>query len=172
MGGGGRRTGKKGLGWDLPESAAKKYYPNARPVARWATQDCMTLDGMPYIGQYSKSTPNLYVATGFNKWGMTGSMLAALILTDLIQDIETPYASLFSPSRSMLRKQLLCNGVETTINLLRPTTPRCPHMGCALRWNPQERSWDCACHGSRFDEKGRLLNNPATDDLKHPPNEQ
>ena len=38
-------------------------------------------------------------------------------------------------------------------------------MGCALKWNAQERSWDYACHGSRFDEDGRLLNNPATDNL-------
>lgn len=42
-------------------------------------------------------------------------------------------------------------------------------MGCALTWNKAEHSWDCSCHGSRFDEDGRLLNNPATDDLKHPP---
>lgn len=36
----------------------------------------MSLDGVPYIGQYSKRTPNLYVACGFNKWGMTGAMVA------------------------------------------------------------------------------------------------
>lgn len=169
LGGGGHRTGKQGLNWKLPESAANKYFPQAQIAARWATQDCMTLDGMPYIGQYSKSTPNLYVATGFQKWGMSTAMAAALILTDLIQEKENPYASLFSPSRSMLHKQLLCNGVETAVNLLRPTKPRCPHLGCALHWNKTERSWDCSCHGSRFDENGKVLNNPATDDLKHPP---
>lgn len=169
MGGGGHRTGKPGLGWRLPEGAAKHYYPQARIAARWATQDCMTLDGMPYIGLYSRATPNLYVATGFQKWGMSTAMLSAMVLTDLVQDRENPYTSLFSPSRSMLHKQLLCNGVESVTNLLRPTTPRCPHLGCALRWNDQEHSWDCPCHGSRFDEKGRVLNNPATDDLQHPP---
>ena len=169
LGGGGHRTGKQGLNWKLPESAASKYFPQAQIAARWATQDCMTLDQMPYIGQYSKATPNLYVATGFHKWGMSSAMAAAMILTDLIQAKENPYAMLFSPSRSILHKQLLCNGVETAVNMLRPTRPRCPHLGCALHWNKAERSWDCACHGSRFDEKGKVLNNPATDDMKHPP---
>jgi len=169
LGGGGHRTGKQGLGWRLPESAAKQYFPQARVAARWATQDCMTLDEMPYIGNYSKATPNLYVATGFQKWGMTTAMASAEILTDLIRGRENPYADLFSPSRSILHKQLLCNGAETAVNLLRPTKPRCPHLGCALRWNEAERSWDCSCHGSRFDDRGRLLNNPATDDMPHPP---
>ena len=169
LGGGGHRTGKEGLGWRLPELAAEKFYPKAQIAARWATQDCMSLDGMPYIGRYSKATPHLYVATGFQKWGMSNSMLSAMLLTDLIRGKENPYAELFSPSRSMLHKQLLCNGVETTMNLLRPTKPRCPHLGCALRWNKAEHSWDCPCHGSRFDKSGKVLNNPASDDMKHPP---
>jgi len=169
LGGGGHRTGKKGNGWALPEAVAQKYYPQGNIAARWATQDCMTLDGMPYIGQYSTATPNLYVTTGFQKWGMSTSMAAATILTDLVQGKGSPYGELFSPSRSVLHKQLLCNAVEATANLLRPTKPRCPHLGCALRWNPQEKSWDCPCHGSRFDAQGKRLNNPATDDMKKPP---
>lgn len=169
LGGGGHRTGKKGLGWKLPESVAEKYYPQANITARWATQDCMSLDAMPYIGPYSSSTPNLYVATGFQKWGMTSSMVSAMILTDLVQGRGNRYAPLFSPSRSILHKQLLINGAETTVNLLRPTKPRCPHLGCALHWNKVEHSWDCSCHGSRFDETGRVLNNPATADMNPPP---
>lgn len=169
LGGGGHRTGKQGRGWELPETAARQYYPEGKIVARWATQDCMTLDGMPYIGNYSKATPHLYVATGFQKWGMSTSMVAAMILADLIQGKENPYTALFSPSRSILHRQLLCNGLETTVNLLRPTTPRCPHLGCALHWNKAEHSWDCPCHGSRFDADGKVLNNPATDDMKQPP---
>ncbi len=169
LGGGGHRTGKEGLGWKLPGQAARKYYPDAPAVARWATQDCMSLDGMPYIGKYSKATPNLYVATGFGKWGMSSSMVAARILTELVKDRKDPYGGLFSPQRSILHPQLASNGLETTANLLRLRGPRCPHMGCALHWNCQEHSWDCACHGSRFDEKGKRLNSPATADLKKPP---
>ncbi len=43
--------------------------------------------------------------------------------------------------------------------------PKCPHLGCALEWNPDEKSWDCPCHGSRFDYEGRLIDNPAQKDL-------
>ena len=169
LGGGGHRTGKPGLGWALPEAAAREFYPGARIAARWATQDCMSLDAMPYIGNYSKATPNLYVATGFQKWGVSTAMVAGKLLADLIGGRENPCASLFSPSRSILHRQLLCNGTEAAVNLLRLTGPRCPHLGCALHWNREEHSWDCACHGSRFDGEGRVLNNPATDDLKRPP---
>lgn len=67
----------------------------------------------------------------------------------------------------MLRPQLLCNAAEAVWNLLTPTVPRCPHLGCALKYNPAEHSWDCPCHGSRFAADGTLLDNPATDDKQH-----
>lgn len=169
VGGGGHRTGKQGGGWDALEAFVKQYDPQAEEVARWVTQDCMSLDGMPYIGQYSRGTPDLFVATGFNKWGMTSSMVAAMLLCDLVQGKRNVYEAVFSPSRSLLRRQLLVNLWETTCNLLAPTTPRCPHLGCALKWNPQERSWDCPCHGSRFSADGTLLDNPATGNLKKRP---
>ena len=126
----------------------------------------MTLDGIPYIGQYSKRTPDFYVATGFNKWGMTSSMVAAKLLTDMILGKKNDYVSVFSPSRSIIRPQLASNAGHAIINLLTPTAPRCPHVGCALKYNKQEHSWDCSCHGSRFDEDGKLLDNPATKDKK------
>lgn len=165
LGGGGHRTGKKGGGWQELSDFAGRAYPGAVEVARWATQDCISLDGIPYIGRYSARTPNLYVATGFNKWGMTGSMVAATLLRDLIIGRQSPFEELFSPSRSILKPQLAINAFHATANLLRPTRPRCPHMGCALQWNPNERSWDCSCHGSRFSENGKLLDTPAQKDL-------
>ncbi len=166
VGGGGHRTGKQGEGWRTAEELAKRCCPGSRECYRWATQDCMTLDGIPYIGQYGKHTPGMYVATGFNKWGMTSSMVSANILCDMVQGRKNPYADIFAPSRSMLHPQLLGNILETSVNLLTPTKPRCPHLGCALKWNPRERTWDCPCHGSRFSETGKLMDNPATDDLK------
>ena len=165
LGGGGHRTGKMGGGWKVLEDFAAKHYPGASIVRRWATQDCMSLDGIPYIGNYSARTPDLYVATGFNKWGMTSSMVSAMLLTELITKERSDYADLFSPSRSMMKSQLGINALESASNLLRPTRPRCTHMGCALHWNKQERSWDCACHGSRFAEDGKALNNPARKSL-------
>ena len=164
LGGGGCRTGKRGGGWWELEDFAREHYPQANIAARWATQDCVTLDGVPYVGPCSRGTEGLYVVTGFNKWGMTSSMAAALALADRLQGKENPYAALFAPSRRALRPQLAVNAWESAVGLLTPTVPRCPHMGCALKYNAQEHSWDCPCHGSRFGEDGRLIDNPATDD--------
>lgn len=165
LGGGSHRTGKKGGAWKSLERIASEYYPNAAEVCRWATQDCMSLDLLPYVGVYSQTTPDLFVASGFNKWGMTGSMAAASILLDLVQEKENPYKEVFSPTRTILRPQLALNALESTVNLLTPTKPRCPHLGCALKWNKEEHSWDCPCHGSRFTHDGSLILGPATADL-------
>ena len=166
LGGGGHRTGKQGGGWAELESFAERNYPGAAEKYRWAAQDCMTLDGMPYVGHYSKKTPELLVATGFNKWGMSSAMVSATILTDMLLGRKNEYADLFSPSRSILRPQLALNALEAAVNLLTPSKKRCPHLGCALKWNSQEHTWDCPCHGSRFTENGKLIDNPATGDMK------
>ena len=166
LGGASGRTGCKSGGWEELEKSAKLYFPKAKIRYRWAAQDCMSLDGIPYIGQYSPQTPNFFVATGFNKWGMTGAMTAAMLLADLVQGKENAFAALFDPSRKILRPQLGVNILHSGWNLIRPTVPRCPHMGCALKWNRFERSWDCSCHGSRFSEDGKLLEGPAQGDLK------
>lgn len=167
IGGGGHRTGKKGGNWQELRDFAAKYYPSAEECYYWAAQDCMTLDNIPYIGPYSKNMPDCFVATGFCKWGITSSMAAAMILTDMIMEKDNPYEEVFRPSRSMMKFQLLCNGGEAVVNWLTPTKKRCPHLGCALKWNPAEHSWDCPCHGSRFGEDGRLLDNPANEDIDH-----
>ncbi|MGN1040534.1 MAG: FAD-dependent oxidoreductase [Candidatus Fimimonas sp.] len=169
LGGGSHRTGKKGGNWRELEEFAAKYYPNAQEVCRFATQDCMSLDGVPYIGKYSPATEGLYVASGFNKWGMTSSMVAAMLLRDEMLGKPNGYAEVFAPSRSLLRPQLAINVFQTVINLLTPTTPRCSHLGCALKYNKAEHTWDCPCHGSRFEENGKLIDNPATEDKPNLP---
>lgn len=161
LGGGGHRTGKNGGAWRELREFAKKAYPQAREVARWAAQDCMTLDGIPYIGRYSQGTADCYVATGFNKWGMSSAMAGAMLLADMVTGKKNPYAQVFDPSRSMLCPQLACNLFETLTNFMIPSKRRCPHLGCVLKWNQAEHSWDCPCHGSRFTEGGKLLDNPA-----------
>lgn len=166
LGGGSHRTGKKGGNWQELRDFAARHYPDAKERYHWAAQDCMTLDDIPYIGPYSARTENLFVATGFNKWGMTSSMVAAMILCDMVQEKKNPWAAVFSPSRTMLRFQLAVNAAETIVNMLTPLPKRCPHLGCALKWNAHEHSWDCPCHGSRFGEDGRLIDNPAMKDLK------
>lgn len=166
LGGGGHRTGKKGGCWKELEDFSRKYYKKAEIVGKWATQDCITLDDISYIGQYSSSTPDIFVASGFNKWGMTNAMVASDLLCDLVCGKVNRYAEIFSPSRTVLRPRLAINAFESTLGIITPTAPRCPHLGCALKYNREEHSWDCPCHGSRFGENGELIDNPATDDKR------
>ena len=206
VGGGDHRTGRRGGCWQELRSFAARHYPDAVEKYHWATQDCMSLDGVPYIGPYSSGHPGWYVATGFQKWGMTSSMAAATLLCDMIQGRDNPYAGLFSPSRldpaalpgilteggqavkSMVKRFfqipaeaakdipaghggiVFLNGKKAGVyrdesGALHPVDIRCPHLGCQLEWDPDEKTWDCPCHGSRFDCLGRLISGPAQTDL-------
>lgn len=166
LGGGGHRTGKPGDGWAPLHRFVAETYPAASIAAQWAAQDCMTLDGMPYIGRLDSHRENLYVATGFNKWGMTGAMVSAMLLRDSFLGKKTAASELFSPQRPLCWPQVGKNLGSAASGMLR-FGKRCPHLGCALRWNPNERSWDCSCHGSRFSESGHVLDGPANRDI-HP----
>lgn len=155
--------------FDALRKEAKRLWPECHEMASWAAQDCMTLDGLPYIGRFSKSRPNWYVATGFEKWGMTNSMIAAMAIRDLITGREEKLWSYISPQRNMTAKAfrtLMQESAITMKNFLTWKKPRCPHLGCRLVWNPYEKSWDCPCHGSRFAKDGALIDNPAQRGLK------
>lgn len=166
LGGGGHRTGKNGGNWEELRSFAKAFYPDSIEKFSWAAQDCMSLDDVPYIGRYSKSTDNLYVESGFNKWGITSAMTSAMIISDMIMGKKNEYMDVFNPSRSIIKPQLAINGFEAVKNLLTISEKRCPHLGCSLKWNSAEHSWDCACHGSRFDANGKVIDNPANGNLR------
>lgn len=220
LGGGGHRTGKNssdgynaneklcGEKYAFLKNKATEFYPQSNQLMHWSAQDCMTLDGIPYIGRFSLSKPNLYVATGFGKWGMTSSMVASEIISDMITGVKNPYETVFSPQRfnpAASAKTFLNNSAQTVKSLSKTlfyspdkkidalpnghggiikykgkkmgaykdengeiylVSVRCPHLGCQLEWNPDEKSWECPCHGSRFDYKGNLLNNPAQNNLK------
>lgn len=208
LGTGGHRTGQTNPidAYKKLEEARDNWYPSASIECAWSNQDCMTPDGVPYIGKYSSKLPRFYVATGFNKWGMTSSMAAATILRDAICKMDSPYKKVFYPQRLMLSgtKKMLQDTSIITVNLLSEklkissgqldsieqggagiikqdgrklgvyrdkedqyyyVTTKCPHLGCSLAWNQNELTWDCPCHGSRFDYEGRLINNPATRDV-------
>ncbi len=165
IGGGARRTGK-GCGGEELREFVKSHYADAKVKYEWAAQDCMSLDGVPYIGEYSSSAQNMLVATGFNKWGISGSMVSAMLLTDRAVGRKNAYAEIFRTDRSILKPQLFANAGETLMNFLCPRLRRCSHLGCALKWNPDEHTWDCPCHGSRFDEGGEVIEAPATKNIK------
>ncbi len=209
LGGGGHRTGENRQGgrYDQLRQKAREWWPQSREAACWSAQDCMTLDGVPYIGRFAPSQPEWYVATGFGKWGMTSSMAAARLLARLIGGETPAEAALFSPARftpSASAENFLHDAAHAVRDLSRQVfgaaraaaqdlpcghggvveaggekvgayhapdgqfyfvSTRCPHLGCQLEWNPDEKSWDCPCHGSRFDFRGRLLDGPAQQDL-------
>lgn len=168
LSGGGHRTGG-GCGWDTVRDFAVRYVPGLRERCTWANQDCVSLDGLPYIGPFGGRLPDLYVATGFHAWGMTTSMVAAALLADQVTGKKNPYAAVFDPGRSVWHPQLLSNLGHALLNVVRPTARRCSHLGCALNWNPAEHSWDCPCHGSRFTGNGAVLDGPATKDIRIEP---
>lgn len=210
LGGGGHRTGENPEGgrYDFLRQVAGAWFPGSREVAHWSAQDCMTPDGAAYIGPFAPSRPHWYVATGFQKWGMTASMVSALVLRDLIGGKESPYGDVFDPGRleagllpglakeggpavkgimkqvfqrPKLQADQLPAGHGGIVKLdgkkagayrdengdLYPVATRCPHLGCQLAWNPDEKSWDCPCHGSRFDCRGELLSGPAQRGICH-----
>ena len=162
LGGGSNRAGKIDMGWKELEQKARRFYPNWETEYQWANQDCMSLDHMPYIGSYYGEQDKILVATGFNKWGMTGAMVAAKLLADTIAGTYSPYIDLFDPGRPMVKETLLSNAIQSAGHLLAPKVPRCRHLGCALLWNERESTWDCPCHGSRYDAEGRCIENPAS----------
>ena len=81
------------------ENYVKQLYPNCEILFRWDTRDCITLDKIPYIGRFSNVMDNIYVGTGFNKWGMTTSNVAANIVCDMILGKENKYAYVFDSTR-------------------------------------------------------------------------
>lgn len=209
LGGISHRTGEneEGGSYDKLRKVAKNLYPKAKEKYYWSAQDCMTIDGIPYIGRYSSETPNIYVATGFNKWGMTSSMVSAMIISDMILEKENDFSEIFSPRRfdlSLSINNIANDLIETAKNFIAQkvsipsseiehiknghggiieyngekvgvyknkegkeffVSTKCTHLGCQLSWNADELTWDCPCHGSRFDYKGRLIGSPATKDL-------
>jgi len=209
LGGGGHRTGENESGgkYDGLRRAAREYWPGSREVCRWSAQDCVTHDHIPYIGKYGADTKGLYVAAGFRKWGMTGSMAAATVLSDLIAERE-PIYTVFSPQRPQVApsvKGFMEDGAESVAGLAKqifhapvkapkdvePGTAKvvmcqekkwgvyrdpagrahgvdvtCTHLGCQLRFNADETTWDCPCHGSRFTTDGTCIGGPAQRDLE------
>jgi glycine/D-amino acid oxidase-like deaminating enzyme len=152
---------------------AGRLYPRAETAAMWSAQDCMTHDRIPYIVRYDSAGENIYLATGFNKWGMTSAMAAADIITDLITTGRSDFEEAFMLGRGNVSLQagsFVKNAADIAgsfaSHLLPPIKPVCTHMGCTVKWNQDECSWDCPCHGSRFDAKGGVISGPAMKPLK------
>ena len=169
------KTGDEVLGnpFEYLEKRVKNIYPEAEKLYWWSAEDCIGLDKIPYIGDFSKIMDNVYVATGFKKWGMTFTNIAANIICDKICGIENEYEDIYKSSRLEMIKNK-----DETINFLKDSaegivvkrlknkiTPTCTHLGCKLTWNEVEETWDCLCHGSRFTKDGDVFEGPAIKNL-------
>ena len=102
LGGLGHKTGAPSTyekSYGILENYAKRLYPNCEILFRWDTRDCITLDKIPYVGPFSNTTNNFYIGTGFNKWGMTSSNVAANIICDMILEKPNKYAYIFNSTR-------------------------------------------------------------------------
>ncbi len=174
---------------------------------RWSAQDCMTMDNIPYIGSINSKHPNIYIATGFKKWGMTSCTVSSMILKDLIIKGESPYSEVYDPSRFIYTEsvwkyiknnlhnaymfisgKLFLGSFNDTVKKgegkvievdgqkvgayrseegkLYLVNTTCTHLGCEIKWNNAERTWDCPCHGSRFSPTGDVIDGPAFEPLE------
>lgn len=189
------------------ENYIRNIYPNMEVKYRWSTEDCITLDKVPYIGEFSNLYNNMYIATGFKKWGMTLSHVAGKIIADKILGKESEYSKIYTATRlqpiknikefgNMLKQStysLVINKTKAPLNSLDDITngnggiieynskkigvykddsgkiyavkPICKHLGCELSWNNLEKTWDCPCHGSRYDYMGNIITEPTKENL-------
>lgn len=150
----------------------------------WSNSDVMTNDSLPYIG---KIKDNVLIATGYNTWGLTNGFLAGKIISDIILNNKNEYIELFNPNRintsqitglfkntyknisgylkgnkenkkiTYIKDKMIFNDDNKKYEVYR----KCPHMGCKLLFNETEKTWDCPCHGSRFNIEGKCINSPS-----------
>jgi glycine/D-amino acid oxidase-like deaminating enzyme/nitrite reductase/ring-hydroxylating ferredoxin subunit len=188
---------------------ARERFGLERVDYRWATQDYMPADGVPFVGRVHPLGGEIYVATGYRKWGLAMANAAAELIADLIARRANRWSELLDPARLRLRASLgslakenanvgfhffadrLHRGSEAGIapgegrvvgsglgqravyrdesGVLHRLSARCTHLGCIVSFNDAERTWDCPCHGSRFDARGEVIQGPAVRGLTPEP---
>ncbi len=147
-----------------------RNFEEGAPTAAYGGIDTYSADGLPYIGSYSRKTPNVFVATGYGHSGIVHSVLAAQLISAKILGLPNHGYPIYSGQRS--GPTVTRANLKTTLQMsgryvqgaFRFHAPRCSHMGCKLVYHPRTKSWECPCHGSRFDDIGRVLNAPAVHD--------
>lgn len=173
LGHGSHRTGKcpKKNPYEEMRRLREHFYPDTEEYGRWSAEDCMSVDSVPYIGHFSGVLADWYVATGFGKWGMTTSMAAARMVTAQIMGRRTPYDEVFTPQRfrpKAAASTFLSHAGYSAAGLMSgamPKVPRCPHLGCRLVYNRMDGRYECPCHGSQFEQNGKICVGPAQESL-------
>jgi len=170
-------------------------------VMTYSNVDIITPDHMPYIGRLKD---NIYIACGYNTWGMTNGVLAGRIISDMILNKENKYVETFNPNRVNLSNLIALPSIilSQTKSFFGPKLNKnkswysdrvtfitkngkslaiykdengfkhiihnkCPHFGCSLIFNEEEKTWDCPCHSSRFDIDGKCIKGPSNYDISY-----
>ncbi len=209
VGGEGHAAGEAGdirVRYQNLENFAKNHFDIELVDYYWAAEDNFSVDKVPFIGQHSNTSKNIFVACGFGAWGMTTGTLSGIIITDLILGKKNNWADFFSPLRiikkgnmTKMKKGLSLKNLlsgkpkKSKEDMIAEVTtgegklfkigygkvavykdedgkaytlsPVCKHMGCIVDWNSEDKTWDCPCHGSRYDRYGKVIHGPAKANL-------
>jgi glycine/D-amino acid oxidase-like deaminating enzyme/nitrite reductase/ring-hydroxylating ferredoxin subunit len=191
--------------WERLAEWTAKHFGVSEFAYHWAAQDNGTPDRMPFVGPLHRGAEHVFVATGFNAWGMTNGVMAGRLLAASLNGRALPWSELFDPKRvrptveaadvikagvavagHFVGDRLRGSDVDTPDRLapgeagimrldgqrmavyrdetgaLHQVSATCTHLGCTVSFNDAEHTWDCPCHGSRFDPDGAVLHGPAT----------
>lgn len=178
------RTGSEESHLDELRGWVAEHYPTAAETAAWSAQDYSPHDELPFVGSGPCGTGRLHVATGYDKWGLTNGVAAAMRIAGEIGEAPPTWAGtlrhrVLSPrhvlgiasvnlgaAQAGVRGAVAAGMRSATQDEDCPVRRVCTHLGGALRWNDSERSWDCPLHGSRFSPDGEVLEGPATKPLR------
>ena len=193
--------------YEIIRDYAQQYFDVIDIPYRWSAQDYTSMDEIPIVGQMTSGKNKIYLATGFEKWGISNGTAAAMIISDLILKEENPWEPVYNPSRFtpvasaknfiVENADVAKNYVKGKLNIPEGTdhvekgeavitevdgyklgmykdmngelhfvSTTCTHIGCELKWNSAELSWDCPCHGSRFTYTGDIIEGPALECIK------
>jgi nitrite reductase/ring-hydroxylating ferredoxin subunit len=157
-----------------------RHFPGAVETHQWSAQDYRSHDAVPYVGKLPRGFGRIYLATGFDKWGMTNGVAAARAISGDILGEQPGWAKtmgrrITGPSGAA---HIAAINLKVGLGLVKGATERltrrdahdvvpvCTHLGGLLHWNDCEESWDCPLHGSRFAPDGEVLEGPATRPLR------
>jgi nitrite reductase/ring-hydroxylating ferredoxin subunit len=202
----GREASPRARADDLTEWTQHNW-PGATLTHSWSAQDYSPMHHVPFVGWLPRGGGRIYLATGFDKWGMTNGVATALTLFEDILGTNTDWQQVLHSRVTMPRVIARGIGENAAVGFwyakgyaralarrlpdaapregqgvvgrsgMRPTASStvdgvtcqlsaiCTHLGGVVTWNDAERSWDCPCHGSRFDISGAVLHGPAVDPL-------
>ena len=186
--------------YEAIQAFAKQEFGLTKMLGYWSEHDLVTPDRRPHIGSIEKDDDQMFVMTGYSKWGLAIAATGAQLITDLLTGKENRFKELFNPQRDMPNakdEEESGDADEGKTNILQDSALlkkeearrfeadgkpagmykdangsihyldlACTHLGCEVKWNDADKTWDCPCHGSIFDGNGNVKAGPAKKPLK------